>query len=82
MRKTLTTVRCVPRYGYEHTEVRTVDLELLDAADERELLAALQTWFNQRGIPHAVYDVDVDNDGFFGIINDEAYREEWGEAVL
>jgi hypothetical protein len=82
MRKTLTTVRCVPRYGFEHTEVRTIDLELRDVADEHELLAALQTWFNQRGIADAVYGIDVDDDGFFGIINDEAYQEQWGEAVF
>jgi len=82
MRKTLTTIRCVPRYGYEHAQVRTVDLELLDTASEQELLAALRTWFAQRGIPDAVYDVAVDDNGFFGIINDEAYHEDWGEAVL
>ena len=82
MRKTLTTVRCVPRFGYEHTQVRTVDLELFDVADEHELLATLRTWFAQRGIPNAVYDLDVDDDGFFAIINDEAYRQDWGEAIL
>ncbi len=82
MRKTLTTVRCVPRFGYEHTQVRTVDLELLNAANEHELLQALRTWFAHRGIPDAVYDIGVDDNGFFAIINDEAYQHDWGEPVL
>ncbi|MFQ5804883.1 MAG: hypothetical protein ACE5I3_00370 [Phycisphaerae bacterium] len=82
MRRTLTTVRCVPRFGYEHAQVRTVDLDLLDVANEREVLAALRAWFTQRGIPDAVYDVAVDDDGFFGVINDEAYHENWGQPVL
>ncbi len=82
MRKTLTTLRCVPRYGYDHAEVRTIDLDLLDLADEQELLAAARIWFAQRGLADAVYDVTVDDDGFFVIINDEAYRQDWGEALL
>lgn len=82
MRKTLTTVRCVPRYGYEHAQVRTVDLELHDVADEHELRTALQSWFAQRGIADAVYDITVDDDGYFAVINDDAYHREWGEAVL
>jgi hypothetical protein len=82
MRKILTTLRCVPRFGYEQTEVRTVDLEVLDAADERQLLEALRLWFAHRGIPDAVYDIAVDDNGFFAIINDEAYARNWGEPVL
>jgi len=82
MRKTLTTVRCVPRFGYDHTQVRTVDLDLFDTTDEHELLAALRVWFAQRGIADAVYDLTTDDDGFFAIINDEVYREDWGESVF
>ena len=82
MRKTLTTVRCVPRFGYEYAQVRTVDLELLDTANEHEVLDALRTWFAQRGISNAVYDLAVDDSGFFGVINDEAYQENWGQPVL
>ena len=82
MRKTLTTIRCVPRYGYEDTEVRSVDIELIDVADEREILESLHIWFAQHGVADAVYDLDVDDDGFFAIINDEAYRHEWGEAIF
>jgi hypothetical protein len=82
MRKTLTTVRCVPRYGYEHAEVRTIDLDLLDVNDERELLATARSWFAQRGIADAVYDVSSDDNGLFAIVNDEAYRQPWGEALL
>ena len=82
MRKTLTTVRCVPRYGFEHAQVRTIDLDLVEPSNERELLATLQTWFAQRGIPDAVYDIDVDDNGFFAVINDEVYHQEWGAPVL
>jgi hypothetical protein len=82
MRKTLTTLRCVPRYGYDHAEVRTIDLDLLDTTDEHELLAAAQNWFAHRGIADAVYDIAVDDNGFFVIVNDEAYRHAWGEALL
>lgn len=82
MRKTITTVRCVPRFGYEHAQVRTIDIDLFDSSNEQELLAALQTWFAQRGIADAVYDVSTDDNGFFAIINDEAYRADWGEALL
>ena len=82
MRKTMTTVQCVPRFGYEHAKVRTIDLDLFDAADEQELLVALRTWFAQHGIADAVYDVSNDHNGFFAIINDEAYRHDWGEALL
>jgi len=82
MRKTLTTIRCVPRYGYDHANVRTIDLELLDVDNERELLTTLQTWFAQHGIAEAVYATDIDDNGFFAIINDEAYLEDWGEPLL
>jgi hypothetical protein len=82
MRKTLTTIRCVPRFGYEHAQVRTIDLELLDVSDEQELLAAVKLWFAERGIADAVYDIDVDDNGFFAIINDEAYRHDWGAVLL
>jgi len=82
MKKTLTTIRCVPRYGYEFTQVRTVDLDVADACDEHELLAALTMWFNARNIPDAVYAIDVDDNGFFAIINDEAYRHDWGTPLL
>jgi len=82
MRKTLTTLRCVPRYGYDYAEVRTIDLDLYDANDEQELLNAARTWFAQRGMANAVYDISTDDNGFFVIVNDEAYRQEWGEALL
>jgi hypothetical protein len=82
MRKTLTTVRCVPRFGYGYADVRTIDLDLLDSTDEHELLAALQSWFAQRGIADAVYDIATDDDGYFAVINDEAYEEEWGVTIL
>lgn len=82
MEKTLTTIRCVPRFGYDHTDVRTIDIDLIDEVDDRELLGVIRTWFELRGIPEAVYDVDYDDDGAFAIVNDEAYHEQWGERLL
>ena len=82
MKKTATTIRCVPRYGYEGTEVRTIDLDLADSADEHELAEAVGKWFNERGIADAVYDITLDDDGFFTVVNDEAYAAEWGTPLI
>lgn len=82
MKKTALMVRCVPRYGYDHTEVRTVDLDLPRDADEQALQQALYFFFSSHGINDAVYDIDVDDDGFFAIINDEAYEHAWGTPLL
>lgn len=82
MKRVATTIRCVPRYGYPRTEVRTIDLDLPQDADERELAEVLRYWFASRGIADALYDMDVDDDGFFAIINDEAYQQEWGTPLL
>jgi hypothetical protein len=81
MRKTLTTVRCVPRCGFDFTEVRTVDLELRDL-DEETLLDALRLWFAERGIADAVYAIEVDDNGPLAIVNDEAFCQGWGEPLL
>jgi hypothetical protein len=81
MRKTLTTLRCVPRFGYDNTEVRMVELEIGEL-DHDSLLESLQRWFAMRGIADAVFDIDADDNGYFAIINDEAYAEAWGRAVL
>lgn len=82
MRRIATSIRCVPRFGYEGTEVRTVDLELPDHLENRTLLEALRMWFALRGLPQAVYDVGTDDDGYFAIINDEAYTRNWGNPLL
>jgi hypothetical protein len=82
MKRTLTTVRCVPRYGYDHAQVRTVDLELPEGWDDELLDGILATWFAQRGIADAVFAIEVDDDGYFAVINDEAFHEEWGESVF
>lgn len=81
-KKIATTVRCVPRYGYDGTEVRTVDLDVVQGADDDELRDALAQWFAQRGIRDAVYDIDAADDGFFAIINDESFVDEWGTPLL
>ena len=82
MKKTALMMRCVPRYGYANTEVRMVDLDVTNEYDERELLQVLHAFFATRGIGDAVYDIEVDDDGFFAVINDEAYDHEWGTALL
>ena len=30
----------------------------------------------------AVYDIEVDDDGYFAVINDEAYDVRWGTPLL
>ncbi len=82
MKKTALMIRCVPRYGYDNTEVRTIDLDVSRDAEEQELLEAVQFYFAARGISDAVYDVNVDDDGWFAVINDEAYGQRWGTPLL
>jgi hypothetical protein len=75
-------IRCVPRYGFQNTEVRTVDLDVPQDADESVVREALTFYFAARGISDALYDVEVDNDGFFAVVNDEAYDFRWGTPLL
>lgn len=82
MRKTATTVRCMPRFGYDFTEVRTLDVDLPRDAEEQDLHEVLTTFFVAHGISDAVYDVKMDEYGFMAIINDEAYEGEWGTPLL
>lgn len=82
MKKTLTSIRCVPRFGYGHTQVRTVDVDLPADFDEAELQDVLNNWFEQRELHEAVYAVDVDDNGYFVIVNDEAYYDDWGNSLL
>lgn len=82
MKKTALMIRCVPRYGYENTEVRTIDLDIPRDAEETVLRDALTFYFASRGISDALYDISVDDDGFFAVINDEAYETPWGRPLL
>ncbi len=82
MRKTALMVRCVPRYGFGHTEVRMIDLDLPRDVEEEQLRSAIYFYFASRGIADALYDIQTDADGFFAVINDEAYEAEWGTPVL
>lgn len=82
MKRTALKLRCVPRYGFEDTEVRTIDLDLRPDCEERPLLDAVQFYFASRGISDAVYAIDVDDNGYFAIINDEVYNSEWGTPLL
>jgi hypothetical protein len=82
MKKTATSIRCVPRCGFENTEVRSVDLPIQSEAEEQELHEALRYWFLSRGISDAIYAFDVDDNGFFAIINDEVYDKRWGTPIF
>lgn len=82
MKKTALMLRCVPRCGFDHTEVRTVDLDVPRDAEEAQLRSALQIYFAVRGVSDAIYDITVDDDGFFAVINDEAFEREWGTPLL
>jgi hypothetical protein len=82
MKKTALMIRCVPRYGFDRTEVRTIDLDVPRDASEEQLREALQFYFAARGISDAVYDLEVDANGYFAVINDEAYEARWGTPLL
>ncbi len=82
VKKTLTTIRCVPRYGFEFANVREISIGISPDQDGEEMLQALNAWFEAHGIVDAVYAIDFDDDGCFAIVNDEAYESEWGRPVL
>lgn len=82
MKRIATTVRCVPRYGYDYTQVREVDLELPEGWDDHQLNAALSQYFSYKSIADAVFAIDSDEGGFFAVINDEAYLQNWGEPLI
>lgn len=81
MTRVVTNVRCVPRCGFDYTQVRTVDLEAPANVDQAQLHRLLNHWFVQRGIEEAVYAIELDDRGYFAIINDEAYRQPWGTPL-
>ena len=64
--------------GIAMIEVR----RLLHIDDELELREALRFWFASRGIADAIYDIEVDDNGYFAIVNDEAYAHKWGKPLL
>jgi hypothetical protein len=71
----------VPRFGYEYTQLRLVDLDVSEHAEAEEIMNILRLWFASRGIADAVFDLDRDDEGWFAIINDEAFEREWGEHL-
>jgi hypothetical protein len=81
-KSTATLIRCVPRFGYSDTEVREIELNLPSGADEAELRVVLDRWFEAQGIEEALYDIAVDEDGFYAVINDEAYDDKWGTPLV
>lgn len=82
MRSVMTSIRCVPRLGCDFTQVRTIELGVAPGYGELDVRDALTAWFADRGLEEVVYDVGVDNDGYYAVINDEAYYEEWGAPLL
>lgn len=83
MRKLVTTkLRCIPRFGYSHSDVRTIDIDLPVEADDEQLQRSVNLWFAHRGIADAVYGIDYDDTGCLAIVNDEAFHESWGEPLL
>lgn len=82
MKKVLTTIRCVPRLGLVGTQMRVIDIDLPEQADEQVLAEAVNGFFAQRGIADALYDISVDDDGYLAVINDEAYLNDWGMQLL
>ena len=81
MRKTALMIRCVPRFGFDNTEVRMIELDVAADAEGDELQVALEVYFSARGIADAVYDVKVDDYGWFAVVNDEAYEAQWGTPL-
>lgn len=75
-------VRCMPRCGFDHTEVRTIDLDLPRDVEEDTLREVLTFYFASRGISDALYDITVDEYGYLAVINDEAFNAEWGAPLL
>ena len=82
IRKIATTIRCVPRFGFEGTEVRGIDIDLPSEAGPEELFEVLRYYFACRGIADAVYDIQVDDNGYFAVVNDEAFGQPWGARML
>lgn len=82
MKKTLTSIRCVPRFGYDYTQVRSIDLEINDLHDEVEIARSVKRWFAIHGIADALYAIEVDDNGFFAVVNDEAFQQNWGAPIL
>jgi hypothetical protein len=59
-----------------------IDLDVPRTVDTESLREAITYYFSMRGIGDAVYDVSIDDDGMFAIINDEAYDGAWGTPLL
>lgn len=82
MKRVATMVRCVPRFGFADTDVRTVDLDLPADYDESVLHEQLERWFAHKGIAEAVFAIEYDDNGPFAVVNDEAFDSDWGTPIL
>lgn len=81
-RRVQTKVRCVPRFGYEFAQVREIDVDVENGHDDVELRSAVESYFAARGLSEALYDLEVDDNGYFAIVNDEAFHDEWGTSLF
>lgn len=81
-KRTALLMRCIPRFGYQNTEVRMIDLDVSPESQMRDIWQRVNVYFAARRIHDAVYDVGVDNDGYYAVINDEAFGQDWGKPVL
>jgi hypothetical protein len=60
--------------------VRLLDVDW-GGDDQRELHEALDRWFREHGIADAVFAVEVDDDGYFAVVNDEVFEQHWGRPI-
>ena len=81
-KRTLTTIRCVPRFGYDFASPRTIDFDLPHHFDENDLEGVMLEWFSARDLVDALFAVEFDDEGYFAIVNDEAFHVEWGEPLI
>jgi len=82
MKRVATSIRCVPRFGYEGTQMRMLELDLPAELDDETLQRSLDHYFAHLGIADAVYDITVDDDGYFAVLNDEAFDDDWGTPIF
>lgn len=81
MVKVATSVRCVPRFGYDFTDVRMVSIDVPRDFGHAELHDALNRWFRSIGLEDAVFAIETDDNGYFAVVNDEVFERPWGESV-
>ncbi|MDX2201081.1 MAG: hypothetical protein SF069_19170 [Phycisphaerae bacterium] len=72
----------MPRVGLEHTEVREIEVDCDQPHDDEFLRESIERFFSRRGLGEALYDLEVDDNGYFAVVNDEAYQQSWGTSLF